>query len=87
MPERPVDLVIRDNGVVIAEVTADLHRPDLQAASLGNGCHGFSVTIPAQLSGFSNHVISITRWADGAELPGSPMTLPATMAPPYRAAA
>jgi hypothetical protein len=86
-PERPVDLVILDNEVVIAELSADTYRQDLQEAGLGNGCHAFSVTIPGQLSGFSTHVISVRRQADGAELPGSPMILEATIAPPYRTAA
>jgi hypothetical protein len=87
VPEHPVDVVILDNGVVIAEVSAQDFRPDLQAAGLGDGRHGFSVTIPAQLSGFSQHVIRILRQADGAELPGSPMTLEPTIVPRYRKAA
>jgi hypothetical protein len=86
-PERPVDLVILDNGVVIAEVSAGDYRADLQAAGLGDGRHGFSVTIPAGLSGFSQHVIRILRQADGVELPGSPMILEAAITPPYRNAA
>jgi hypothetical protein len=86
-PECPVDLVILDNDVVIGEVCAEIYRSDLQAAAIGDGCHGFSVTIPAQLSGFSRHVISVRRQADGTELPGSPMVLEATMASTYRVAA
>jgi hypothetical protein len=86
-PERPVDLMILDNGVVIAEVSAGDYRADLEEAGLGDGRHGFSVTIPAGLSSFSQHVVRVLRRGDGVELPGSPMILEAAIAPPYRKAA
>jgi len=86
-PDRPVDLVILDNGVVIAEIAASQYRRDLQAAGFGHGGYGFELMIPAQLSGFSQHVISVRRHADGAELPGSPMILEASIPTPFRAAA
>jgi hypothetical protein len=76
-PDRAVMLSILDNGVVIDEILADQHRPDVQAAGFGHGSYGFSVAIPGQLSSLSDHVISVRRKADGAELFGSPMTLPA----------
>jgi hypothetical protein len=76
-PDDAVMLSILDNGVVIDEVLASRHRPDVQAAGIGHGCYGFSVGIPGQLSALSDHVISVRRKADGTELSGSPMTLTA----------
>jgi hypothetical protein len=86
-PDRPVDLLILDNDVVIAEIASGQYRRDLQAAGFGHGRYGFELVIPARLCGFSQHVISIKRQADGAELPGSPMILEASMPVKFRAAA
>ena len=76
-PDRPVTLSILDNGTVIDEAVADQYRPDLKAAGIGTGCHGFAVPIPGRLLAQSDHVISVRRKADGAELRGSPLTLAA----------
>lgn len=43
-PETPLEVEIRRDGMLLARVRADQHRPDLQAAGIGNGLHGFSVT-------------------------------------------
>jgi glycosyltransferase involved in cell wall biosynthesis len=76
-PERAVGLVIRANGQVIHRVLANRHRADLAAAGIGSGRHGFELSMPDALSPLVAQEISITREADGAELPGSPRILPA----------
>ena len=75
LPAESVEITVLDNDVVIDEVVADQHRPDLQAAGFGNGAHGFKIVIPGRLSTLSRHVISVRRKADGAELPGSPFVV------------
>ena len=40
---------IYENGVKIGETAADIYRPDLYDAGLGNGNHGFSFNFPLSL--------------------------------------
>jgi O-antigen biosynthesis protein len=56
-PNAPVRLRIYDNDVVIGEVVADLFRPDLKEAGVGNGRHGFELEFPGGLSPLVRHVI------------------------------
>jgi hypothetical protein len=70
-PESPVLLEIFSGGldsgqtaeIFFARVLANTYRPDLRAAGIGSGCHGFAVTLP-NLPGH----ITIRRAADGATL-------------------
>ena len=76
-PTTPVALQILDGGAPIARVLANGYRPDLAAADIGTGWHGFDITIPGGLSPLSRHVISIRQERDGTELPGSPVVIEA----------
>ena len=71
-PNIPVRLLVLDDGVVIARIVADQHRPDLAQAGLGSGRHGFELTVPGGLSPLVRHVIAVQREADGQDLPRSP---------------
>jgi glycosyltransferase involved in cell wall biosynthesis len=73
---RQVGLAISANGQVIGQVLANRYREDLEQAGYGDGHHGFTLTFP-ELSPIVAHELRIRRPADGAELPGSPRTLPA----------
>ena len=73
-----VPLIITNNGVQIGRIRADRHRPDLEQAGIGNGRHAFSFEFPATAISSESHVIRIVRASDGAELPGSPVTLRAS---------
>ena len=75
--ERPVGLEIRANGAVIGRLLANRYRADLVVAGVGGGRHAFELVMPQGLSALEPQVISVVREADGAELPGSPMILPA----------
>jgi glycosyltransferase involved in cell wall biosynthesis len=74
----PVALQVLDNGRPIARVLSNLYRPDLEAAGIGNGRHGFDVAVPGGLSPLSRHVIQVRREADGSELTGSPWLIEAS---------
>ncbi len=63
-PEEPVALDILLNGARIANVLADIYRPDLRAAGLGSGCHGFVFACAADVAGD----IAVRRSSDGAVL-------------------
>jgi glycosyltransferase involved in cell wall biosynthesis len=72
---QPVALQILDNGIPLARVLANRHRPDLAAAGIGSGWHSFDVILPGGLSPLVRHVIEVRRESDGAPLPGSPMVI------------
>ncbi len=74
-PEVPVVLQVSCDGVALASVVANCHRPDLRDAGLGSGRHGFALAITGTLSRSERHVIRVRRQSDGAELPGSPVVL------------
>ena len=72
-PEEPVALDILLNGTRIANVLADIYRPDLRAAGLGSGCHGFVFACAADVAGD----FEVRRSSDGAVL-AAPGTLART---------
>jgi glycosyltransferase involved in cell wall biosynthesis len=74
-PNKPVALVILDNGEAIARVLANRKRKDLASAGMGDGRHGFSLIIPGGLSPLTRHVIQVLGEADGCEMPKSPVVI------------
>jgi beta-glucanase (GH16 family) len=66
-PETPVELIILAGGAPLARRLANRYRPDLRAAGLGSGCHGFEFSLPPGLP----TPITVRRAADGAPLAGS----------------
>ncbi len=77
-PDRPVRLLILDNGEIIGRVLANRHRPGLKEAGIGDGRHAFSFIVPGGLAPLIRHVIQVIGEEDGGELPGSPITLEAS---------
>ena len=65
------------DGAVVGRVRAAEHRADLDAAGIGDGRHGFHVALPRLLGADAPHLVAVRRESDGAELPGSPVLLPA----------
>jgi len=61
----------------VARGLANRFRPDLAEAGIGRGWHGFRVVLPHALDPSRRHRVAVRREADGAELPGSPLLLPA----------
>jgi hypothetical protein len=81
-PDARVSLTILVNGAEIGRVVADRHRPDLEAAGVGDGAHGFSFHLPAGFAHHRSHEIEVWRTADWTRLPGSPARLEATWPTP-----
>ncbi len=63
-PESPVFIDIFVEASRIGRVLANIHRPDLQAAGLGSGHHGFEFPLPAGATGR----ITARRSSDGLVL-------------------
>jgi len=74
-PDAPAALQILDNGVPLARVLANLHRPDLEQVGVGNGRHGFDIMIPGALSPLARHVVQVRSERDGTDLAGSPFVI------------
>jgi hypothetical protein len=74
-PDLPVALEIVVDGEVVARTLADRRRPDLEMAGLGN-C-GFTVQLKRTLTAERDYVVRLRRIDDGADVPGSPLLLPA----------
>jgi glycosyltransferase involved in cell wall biosynthesis len=74
-----VGLVVTANGRIISHLLANRFRQDLKDAGLGDGRHGFDILLP-ELSALITHQVHVRRLADGAELTGSPVILPAATA-------
>jgi O-antigen biosynthesis protein len=49
-PQRPVMLELRNGSVPVARVLANRPRPDLVKAGLGDGTHGFEISVPSHLA-------------------------------------
>ena len=60
----PVPLAVLVNGAVIGRVIADRYRPDLKAAGIGNGRHGFRFALPKGLAADVAHLIEVRREVD-----------------------
>jgi len=56
-PDRPIEIEIRADELVLARITADLFREDLLRAGKGNGRHGFLHAVPFWLKDRRPHRI------------------------------
>jgi glycosyltransferase involved in cell wall biosynthesis len=74
-PGAPLTLLILVGDALAARVLANRYRPDLAAAGIGDGRHGFRFEFPQSLSPHERHVVRVCREADGADLTGSPAML------------
>ena len=74
-PDNPVVLDVLDGDGLIARVTANRFRGDLEAAGIGNGRHGFELRLTRGLSPATRHEIRLRRVSDGRELTGSPLVV------------
>lgn len=77
-PNRPVTLIVSNNGEVLDRIVADEFREDLRTAGFGEGLHGFEYWLPMRLSGARRNVVRVFRESDGRDLLLSPMILEAT---------
>lgn len=73
--DEPVSLIVTVNDQLSGRLVANLYRPDLEAAGIGSGRHAFDWSFPEPLSMLQQQVIHVRREFDGADVPGSPVTL------------
>lgn len=75
--ELPVCLDILLAGRRIARTLANLYRPDLEAAGLGSGRHGFAITLPHAVISLQTDLttLQLRRSADQHRLPSAATTL------------
>lgn len=74
-PNTPVSIEIYDGGLLIARVAANLYRPDLLSAGIGNGSHAFSVPTPASLQDGAPHLVVVRISKSNIDLSGSPKSV------------
>ena len=72
-PDRPVEIEILDEDVVVLKILADDYRTDLVAAGHGNGQHAFLIRNLHAVFPHSRHRVRVRRASDGQDLPGSPV--------------
>ena len=77
-PDLPVSLLITIDDRLVERVIANSHRPDVEQAGFGHGRHGFRVTFNPPLLPARSWLIRVCAEADGRDLEGSPMRLPAS---------
>jgi hypothetical protein len=69
---------IFDGSALLATVTANQFRSDLQAAGIGDGSHGFSWPTPNSLKNGQPHSIRVKFADTGEDLSATPKTLTCT---------
>jgi hypothetical protein len=79
-PDQAVNVEIYVDTRLLATVSADQFREDLQEAGVGDGKHGFAYPTPARLKDGRPHVIRVKIAGTGYELQHSPKTV--TFKPP-----
>jgi len=70
-PSRRLRVQVQVDGVPVVEAPAQLARPDLRAAGIGDGGYAFRIMLPDRVNDGRHHRIDIL--ADGRPLIGSPV--------------
>jgi glycosyltransferase involved in cell wall biosynthesis len=71
-------LLITINDVFIGRLLSNRYRSDLKEAGIGSGRYAFDFEFPIPLAAYETNVVRVVRETNGAELPGSPVTLKAS---------
>jgi hypothetical protein len=70
----PLIVELTERGFVVADIIANRHRQDLQAAGYGNGACGFRIRIPSALFDGAFHELRLNAVVDGHRLAlGAPL--------------
>ncbi len=82
-PTTPIEVTIASDGTTIGTVQANVARPDLVGAGIGDGNHGFVFTTPTAIKDGITHTISVQFDRSGTSLSSSPRLIACgTVAPP-----
>jgi hypothetical protein len=71
-PDKPIEIEVLVDDVVVLETRAELARPELAEVGAGNGRHGFFVHNLASFMPVGTHIVRVRRARDRLDLPGSP---------------
>ena len=74
-PSAPVALEFVAGGAVVGHAVADVRRPDLEMAGLGEGRCGFLLRLPRPLPASRPALVTLRRAGDGAAMPRTPLLL------------
>src|SRR5262249_20340236 len=81
-PNNPINVDIYSGSTKIASVPAIQYRPDLVAAGIGNGFHGFSYTVGASLKDGVTHLITVKFPGTNTNLNNTLRSISCTGTPP-----
>ena len=74
-PKARIQLELVEGDVQLATTVANIARPDLLPAQIGDGRHGFTIDLPPQRLSEGRHTVHLRCVKTGAAVPGSPMIL------------
>jgi glycosyltransferase involved in cell wall biosynthesis len=78
-PERRIALELVDGDTRLTKAVADQYRPDLRLAAIGDGRHGFVVSVEEGLLTSDRNVLHLRCAETGREVPGSPVIIERSM--------
>ena len=81
-PTSPVALEYAVNAAVVGHAIADVRRPDLEMAGLGDGRCGFRLRLRHPLPASRPALVELRRCGDAAPLPRMPLLVPAPAGEP-----
>ena len=76
-PDAPVTLEVLVGDGLIARLSANRFRSDLESSGIGDGRHGFELRLSRAFSPLIRRELRVRRVGDGKELPGSPLVIEA----------
>jgi GT2 family glycosyltransferase/glycosyltransferase involved in cell wall biosynthesis len=74
-PNKPLDFILLTKGQPIYSGIAELFRADLVEANIGDGNHGFRISIPEVLLDGTDHEIELRDTLTGTKITGSPLVV------------
>ena len=81
-PNNPINVDLYDGATFLTTVPAIQYRPDLVTAGIGNGFHGFSLTVPASLKNGATHSIRVRFPGTSTDLQRTPRSITCSGAAP-----
>lgn len=74
-PQKRIALELLDGDTLLATVSANEYRPDLEQAGIGDGRHGFSIPFSETLLPYARHVLHLRPVGSKIEMPPFPLVL------------
>lgn len=74
-PNNPIDVDIYDRATLVTTISANVFRPDLLQAGIGNGYHGFTYTVDGLLKNGQAHSIRVKFAGTNIDLANTPKSI------------